>query len=335
MVITLLEAFGASNLATLFLPYRIRNGIVSIARARRLWIMKRLDISALEIFVAAVEEKSLSKAAERENLVTSAVSKRMSELERYLGKAVLLRHGRGVEPTSAGILLYQRAKSILRNVKLTEKAIDEFASDGIAKIRLLANPSTVLQFLPSQMKAFLSINENINIELVESHSYDIPRLVINGHADIGIYHADYPASGTLSYPYRRDRVGLVVPVGHPLSIMSELFFEDALEYDLLGYFPRHSLGQFLDYIGPSVSRPPNVKLQVANFEARCRMIQHGLGVGVVPENIARNYLHQMGLVFIRLRDAWAQRQFYLCINDDSKDIQPVKKLAEHLLLIDE
>jgi len=257
-------------------------------------VMKRLDVPTLEIFVAAVEEKSLSKAAERENLVTSAVSKRIRELERYLGKSVLVRHGRGVDPTPAGALLYQRAKSILRNVALTEKAMHEYAHDGVAKIRLLANPSTVLQFLPAQMKSFLSKSRNISIDLVESHSFDIPRMVIDGQADIGIYHADYPASGTLSTPYRRDRVGLVVPLGHPLAGAGELYLEDALEYDLLGYFPRHSLGQFLDYVGRSISHPPNVKLQVVNFEARCRMIQHGLGLGIVPENIAKNYLGQMG-----------------------------------------
>ncbi|GAB2892031.1 LysR family transcriptional regulator [Paralcaligenes ginsengisoli] len=293
--------------------------------------MKKLDIPTLEIFVAAVEEKSLSKAAERENLVTSAVSKRMTELERHLGKAVLLRHGRGVDPTPAGILLYQRAKSLLRHVKLTEKAINEFTSDGVAKIRLLANPSTVLQFLPIEMKSFLAKSKNISIDLVESHSYDIPRLVADDQADLGIYHADYPASGILSYPYKKDRVGLVVPNGHPLSNATELFLEDALEYDLLGYFPRHSLGQFLDYVGKSISRPPIVKLQVSNFETRCRMIQEGLGLGIVPQNIARNYLSQMGLVFINLRDAWAERQFYLCVNNDSKDTDAVQKLIKHLI----
>ena len=107
--------------------------------------MKKLDIPALEIFVAAVEEKSLSKAAERENLVTSAASKRVAELERHLGRTLLHRHGRGVEPTSAGALLYQRAKAILRSVQLTEQAINGYSLNGQATIRLASNPSTIQQ----------------------------------------------------------------------------------------------------------------------------------------------------------------------------------------------
>lgn len=292
--------------------------------------MKKLDIPALEIFVAAVEEKSLSKAAERENLVTSAASKRVAELERHLDRTLLHRHGRGVEPTPAGALLYQRAKAILRSVHLTEKAINGYSADGQAKIRLASNPSTILQFLPGVMGRFLADRRDVSVDLLDAHSYDIPRMVAEASVDIGIYHADHPVPGVASFPFRRDRVGLVVPVGHPLAGRAELYLEDALDYDLLGYFPRHSLDQFLAYAGQTLSRPPNVKLQVSNFETRCRMIREGLGIGIVPEGIARNYLAAMGLVLLRLRDEWAERQFYVCVRDAAQLARPMDELLRAL-----
>jgi DNA-binding transcriptional LysR family regulator len=284
--------------------------------------MKKLDIPALEIFVAAVEEKSLSRAAERENVVTSAASKRVAELERHLDRVLLHRHGRGVEPTPAGVLLYQRAKAILRSVQLAQEAVESYSSDGHAKIRLAANPSSILQFLPGPMARFLNGRQDISVDLLEAHSYDVPRMVAEGTVDLGIYHADHPMPGVASFPFREDRVGLVVPVGHALADRGQLSLEDALDYDLLGYFPRHSLDQFLAYVGASVSRPPKVKLQVTNFETRCRMIREGLGIGVVPERIARNYLADMGLVLLRLTDAWARRDFFLCVRD-AVSISPV------------
>ncbi len=277
--------------------------------------MKRMDIPALEIFVAAVEEKSLSKAAERENLVTSAVSKRITELERHLNRILLLRHGRGVEPTPAGTFLYQRAKAILLSVQLAQSAVNNYSTDGLAKLRLAANPSTLLQFLPGKMGRFLANRDNISIDLLEAHSFDIPRMVMEGTVDVGIYHAKHPAPGVTSFPFAIDRVGLVVPVGHALAKRSELFFEEALDYDLLGYFPLHSLDKFLAYVGPTVSRPPTVKLQVSNFETRCRMIREGLGIGLVPEKIALNYLDSMGLVLLKLQDDWAERHFFICVHD--------------------
>ncbi|OZI21095.1 LysR family transcriptional regulator [Bordetella genomosp. 9] len=277
--------------------------------------MKKLDVPALEIFVAAVEEKSLSRAAERENVVASAASRRIADLERHLHRTLLHRHGRGVEPTPAGVLLYQRAKAILRSVQLAEQAIDSYSADGQAKIRLAANPSTLLQFLPAPMARFLAGRDNVAVDLLEAHSFDIPRMVADATVDVGIYHADRAAAGVSSFPFRSDRVGLVVPRGHPLASRASLRLEEALDYELLGYFPRHSLDQFLDYIGQTVSRPPRVKLQVSNFETRCRMIREGLGIAVVPEGIARNYLSEMGLVLVALEDAWAERQFFVCVRD--------------------
>lgn len=293
--------------------------------------MKKLDIPSMEAFVAAVEEKSLSRAAQRENLVTSAISKRITDLELRLDKTLLLRHGRGVEPTPAGMLLYQHAKSILRNLRLTENLIHEFDNDGKAQIRLLANPSAIWQFLPQQMAAYFKAHRSLRVDLVECHSYDVPRMIAEDSGDIGIYHADMPGTGVISYPYKQDRVGLVVPNGHPLAQRQSLFLEEALAYDLLGYFPRHSLESFLAYVEPSLSRPPNVNLQVSNFETRCRMIKEGLGIGVVPEQIAANYLQPMGLQLLHLQDSWAQRQFYLCVKAVDAQQPVIRELVDALL----
>jgi DNA-binding transcriptional LysR family regulator len=286
--------------------------------------MSGLDIPALKIFVAAVEEKSLSKAAERQSLVTSAASKRVAEMERHLNRVLLRRHGRGVEPTPAGLLLYQRAKAILRSLQLAEAAVESYAIDGLANIRLASVPSPILMMLPPQIGRFLRARPRISVDLLECYSYEIPRMVAEDRADIGIYHARHPASGVVSYPYIRDRVGLVVPLGHPLAARKTVVMEDAVDYDLIGYFPQHSFDQFLAYVGQAVSRPPNVRLQVSNFEARCRMVQEGLGLAVLPEAIACKYLVDMGLVWLRVEDDWADRQFFICVGhghdrDDAVD----------------
>lgn len=292
--------------------------------------MSGLDIPALKIFVAAVEEKSLSRAAERHSLVTSAASKRVAEMERHLNRVLLHRHGRGVEPTAAGLLLFQRAKAILRSLQLAEEAVQGYAVDGMAKIRLASVPSPILVVLPPQIGRFLRGNPKVSVDLLECYSYEIPRMVAEHRADIGIYHGTHPAIGVVSYPYIRDRVGLVVPLGHPLAQRKSVHLEDAIDYDLVGYFPRHSFDQFLAYVDQSVSRPPNVRLQVSNFEARCRMVQEGLGLAVLPEAIASKYLVDMGLVWLRLEDDWAERQFYICVSNARERDDAINELVKVL-----
>ena len=296
--------------------------------------MIRIDIPALEMFVAAVEEKSLSRAAERENIVTSAASKRMIELERQLGVVLLLRHGSGVEPTPAGLSLYQRAKAILRSVQLAAHTVGEFAPTGIAKIRLAANRSTMVQFVPALISRYLLRTPDTRLDLLERLSFDIPRLVAEGEADIGIYHSVRPAPGVTSHAFRVDHVVLVVPHGHALEAKAPLFLEDAIDYDFIGYFPRHSFEAFMQLAELSISRPLNVRVQVTNFEARCRLVSEGLGLAIMPEQIARTHASRLGLSLLALKDDWATRQFYLCVRDPASLSPPVSDLLAYLLQSD-
>ena len=53
-----------------------------------------------------------------------------------------------------------------------------------------------------------------------------------------------------------------------------------------------------------------------NYEARCRLIQEGIGIGVIPEPNASPYLSLYNLKAIKLLDEWAERQLYVCISND-------------------
>jgi DNA-binding transcriptional LysR family regulator len=291
----------------------------------------KIDLPGLQMLVAAVEMKSLSKAAEQENLVTSAASKRISELERQLGAILLTRHGRGVEPTPAGIALYHRAKSILRSVELAQACVAEFGPGGVPRIRLAANRSAIIQFLAPTLSQYFARKPDAQVDLQERYSYDIPRIVSDGDADLGIYHALAPAPGVQSVPYRQDNVVLVVPLDHPLARLDETLLEAANDFPFVGYFPRHSFEAFLSLTERSLSRPLKVRIEVSNYEARCQMIREGIGIGIMPALIAASYLTGYGLKTIRLLDDWAHRQFYVCTQSREELRAPVVEFLDHVL----
>ena len=293
----------------------------------------KMDLLGLQMLVSAIESKSLSRAAENENLATSGASKRIAELERRLGAVLLVRHARGVEPTPAGVALYHHAKAILRSVELAETNVAEFGSGGMPKIRLAANRSSIIQYLPSVISRYFAAEPGAQIDLQERYSYDIPRLVSDGVADLGIYHAQVAAPGVHSVPYKQDRVVLVTPLDHPLAALDETTLDAAKDYPFIGYFPRHSYEAFLSLAESSLSRPLSVRIEVSNYEARCRLIREKVGIGVMPELIAASYLTRFGLKAIRLLDEWAQRQFYICMSvSDHRTLRPaLATFVEYLL----
>ena len=74
---------------------------------------RRIDLTSLQLFVAVCELGSIGKAAEREFIAASAVSKRLSDLEATLDTPLLYRHARGVDLTPAGESLLHHARSVL------------------------------------------------------------------------------------------------------------------------------------------------------------------------------------------------------------------------------
>src|SRR6185436_13488085 len=72
-----------------------------------------MDTRQLAAFCAVVERRSFSQAAERLGVTQPAVSLQIRSLEKRLGRQLLDRSGRRVEPTEAGLRLYRGAQRLL------------------------------------------------------------------------------------------------------------------------------------------------------------------------------------------------------------------------------
>ena len=75
-------------------------------------------------------------------------------------------------------------------------------------------------------------------------------------------------------------------------------------------------------------------MQVMSFEAVCKLVQAGMGIGVLPEVAARDFVPIMGLRLIRLTDAWADRWMHVCIRNLESLPAVGRKLVEQLVGID-
>src|ERR687884_223096 len=90
-----------------------------------------MDTRQLAAFCAVVERRSFSQAAERLGVTQPAVSLQVRALEKRLGRQLLDRSGRRVEPTEAGLRLYRGAQRLLA---LEEQLLDEVTGEPDAAI---------------------------------------------------------------------------------------------------------------------------------------------------------------------------------------------------------
>ncbi len=86
-----------------------------------------MDIRVMRYFLAVAEEKNITRAAERLHIAQPSLSKQLMELERELGKQLLIRGKKQITLTEEGVLLRKRAEEI---IELLEKTEQELRSDS-------------------------------------------------------------------------------------------------------------------------------------------------------------------------------------------------------------
>jgi len=96
----------------------------------------KLSLWAIEIFVATVEEGSVSAAARRLNTSVSSISQQLSNLEAALGSILLDRSKRPQQVTSAGALFLRRAQTMLMTVNQAKAELSVFNFSQTTRLRL-------------------------------------------------------------------------------------------------------------------------------------------------------------------------------------------------------
>lgn len=293
-------------------------------------ILRRLDLTTFQLFVAIQEEGSLTRAAEREAIAVSAASKRLAEMEQALGVALYLRNARGMELTAAGETLLTHARRILLNVDKIGEELAEHAKGLRGYVRMVANLSAIVEFLPEDLRAFLNLHGQIKLDLEERPSVHVVKGVEDGWAEIGIFAGDIDARGLHTALYRRDRIVLVMRDDHPLAGRERVSFADTLEFDHVGLHAHSSINMRNQLASRSAGRHLKMRIHVPGFDAVCRMAQVGMGIGMIPHDVFLAIGRSFGLIAVEIDEPWAMRELRIVVRDE-KGLSPVTlALYRHL-----
>jgi DNA-binding transcriptional LysR family regulator len=288
------------------------------------------DLQSLRVFLLVAQTGSLTKAADKSHMTLSALSKRVAELERTVDCPLFTRLPRGLELTPAGHELVQHARRVLDSVNRMAGQMSDFAVGVRGHVRVWANTSAIIQFLPVDLASFLREQPLIRISLAEEWSEHIIAALVAGETDLGIFADSVPSQGVEKFLYRRDQLVVLVPPGHPLAAIQEVSFDQTLAYDFVGLTQGSSLLQRLTDAAVALEKPMRLLIQVSSFDAICRMVEAGLGIAVLPEGAVRAENLGAGLRAIRLTDPWASRTLWLGVKSEAALLPEARKLLAHL-----
>ena len=290
----------------------------------------RPDLSSLVLFIRIAETRSITKAAEACHIALAAASRRVAQLEDQFGVQLLYRNVRGVEVTPAGHALLFHARQLMARVDDMSAELSDYSKGAKGLVRVQANTSALAQYLAQDLAAFAAAHPAVKFSLAEERSGAIVEAVHAGTTDVGIVMEGPPTDGLQCFPYRGDQLVAVLPRKHRLR-GTRLAFEQLLDFDFVGLESDTMISKLLASRAAEAGKPLRLRVQVKSFDVVARMIQAGLGIGVLPEKAAGSFAGPMGLRLVPLTDEWAARRMLLCVRQYATLPVTARQLVDHLV----
>ena len=115
--------------------------------------------------------------------------------------------------------------------------------------------------------------------------------------------------------FSTDRLVLVTPNSHPLQDRAKVKLTEAVSHPFITMHEGSTLVAFLrEQLEMAGQRLPQ-RIQLYSFDSICRMVQAGVGVGVIPDSAARRYGASQGLRVVELDEPWVVRERKLLLRD--------------------
>jgi LysR family transcriptional regulator, transcriptional activator of the cysJI operon len=273
-----------------------------------------MDTRQLAAFCAVVERKSFSQAAERLGVTQPAVSLQIRSLEQRLGRQLLDRSGRRVEPTEAGLRLYRGAQRLLQ---LEEEIVNDLAEQaggdlaGSFEVGASTGPGGVV--LPQLLCEFREGHPELRVALSVFDTQTVVERVADRSIELGVVGAAPRHRGVEYEPFFRDSVVLACPPGHRFA--GRTVTVDELRGETLivmqdGAGVRQMIEDEFRNVGVRL-RDLDVRLELGLQESVTTAVRSGYGVTFISRSSVESDLLAGNLVEARVADVELEREIFL------------------------
>ena len=243
----------------------------------------RMNVHDLLAFVIVARLQSVSRAALQMNVAQSALSRRISRLERDLGQALLDRHPRGVRLTEAGKILFSQGEKIECHLSHIESQMLRFSGPRKGELSL-AMPHGALQlFGTALVEQFTAASPLIRLHLFERESIYNRESVLNREVDLALAYDPEPNSELTMTSLLSERLLVVGPAyknGAQVLFPRSFTIRDLARLPLIMPGPRHGYRRIVERITRSARVTPNIALEVHGLSAIAPLVQKGVGYAV-------------------------------------------------------
>lgn len=248
--------------------------------------VKGLDSRLLRYFLAVVECKSFTLAAEKLHFTQPALSKSIQKLEERLGVKLLDRHKNQVEPTRFGQILANRAKLVELELAHAVSEIQSLKGGHLGTVSVGVGP-TFVHHLPKAILALQQRRPNVHVRAVVGPMDAMVSGLLSGDLDVVCTVMEFPVYPDIhTEPLFNDQLSLLARVGHPLVSGGSIEPHQLLDYPWIT-FAKDFVGasRMNSYFAANHVPPPTAAVSVSSLEIMLAMVRQSDYLGYVPASL--------------------------------------------------
>ena len=259
-----------------------------------------MDLLQLEHFLAVVEERTFTRAAERVSRTQPAVSQNVKKLEDELGTPLFARDTHGVSLTEAGKVLVEHAHRIVRARDDAMRELAALKNLTTGTLNIAAHESAAVYLLSHPLRQYLHCFPQIKVGIYRSPLTDIPRQVMDREVHIG-FVKDEPVYSDLQWvDVHTDEMVLVAAPGHPFSRRADVHIRDLGQERFVLHHLCSTTEQKVLRLFEEHNTPCRIAAELWSFEHIKSFVQAGVGLAIVPQITIQQELRNGTLVRIRV-----------------------------------
>jgi len=293
-----------------------------------------MDLRQLSYFIKLIECKSFTKAAERLYISQPALGLQIRNLENEFEVQLLVRHSRGIEPTEAGLLLFQHACELLTRADDLKRLLHDYKKEPRGKVSVGMPPSTNLLLSSVLITRCLTEYPEISLSLAEGFSSVLIEWINDDRLDLACVYNVHALPGLVVEPlYQEDAVFVgapdFMPEGNGLIPFSEVISQPMILPATNQQF-RHRL----DEISRSQGLTLNILFELQSEALIKSLVAQGVGYTIIPFSAVQTELEEGKLLARHISEPKISNQMSLVYKEKqppSKGVRALHSLIRKLV----
>ncbi|MCR5294898.1 MAG: LysR family transcriptional regulator [Lachnospiraceae bacterium] len=242
-----------------------------------------MTIRHLKIFITVYQKESITKAAEALHMTQPTVTRAIQELEEHYARQLFERIHRKLYITEAGKRLYPQALHIAAALDQMEKDMTGWDESG--SLRIGAGTTLGCVLLPRVLSEFQKIHPLLTLRSIVTDKTHLQSMLLHNEIDFALIEGA-PEEPSLKKVYiGKDRMILLLPKSHPLSIKDEITIQDISEQPIIVSEEGSASRTFMENLFSIHGLRLTPVMESGSMPAILQAVQAGIGIALIPEKI--------------------------------------------------